>query len=120
MVTPTRPQTITIERAAGVMVVAWLDGHHSEYPLAWLRAHCPCATCREERRDAVLAADPLRLTATPPPSTEIIGAEFVGNYALRLTWSDGHGAGIFPFVALRASCPCAACNPEGAPPLVID
>lgn len=120
MITPTRPQAITIERTAGVMVVAWLDGHRSEYPLVWLRAHCPCATCREERRDAVLAADPLRLTATPLPSTEIIGAEFVGNYAIRLTWSDGHGAGIFPFVALRTSCPCAACNPEGAPPLVID
>lgn len=117
----TRPQDITIDRTAGVMKILWLDGHTSEFPLRWLRANCPCATCREERRTAALAvADPLRLTAAPPPSTEVTGAEFVGQYAIRLTWSDGHATGIFPFAALRASCPCPACNPEGAPPLVMD
>lgn len=120
MMTPTRPQSITIERAAGVMIITWLDGHRSEFSLAWLRAHCPCATCREERRETVLAADPLRLTAAPPPSTEVVDAEFVGNYAIRLTWGDGHIAGIYPFSALRTSCPCTQCNPEGAPPLIVD
>lgn len=117
---PARPEEITIDRAAGMMRVRWADGHLSEYPLVWLRANCPCATCREERRAVVLAADPLRLTNTAPPSTNVAGAEFVGHYALRFTWADGHGAGIFPFSALRATCPCAVCNPEGAPPLVID
>ena len=122
MTTNTRPQDITIDRATGVMRITWLDGHISNFDLRWLRANCPCATCREERREAVLAAaaDSLRLNTTPPPSTEIAGAEFVGHYAIRLTWSDGHAAGIFPFAALRASCPCATCNPDGAPPLVID
>jgi len=121
MSTLARPQDITIDRAAGAMRVTWHDGHVSDFELRWLRANCPCATCREERRERVMAvADPLRLTTTPPPSTEIVAAEFVGHYAIRLTWSDGHMAGIFPFAALRASCPCAACNPEGAPPLVID
>jgi len=116
-----RPQEITIDRAASVMRILWLDGHASEFPLRWLRANCPCATCREERRAAAMAvADPLRLTATPPPSTEVVGAEFVGQYAIRLTWSDGHATGIFPFAALRACCPCSTCNPEGVPPLVID
>ena len=120
MTTASRPQEITIDRTTGVMQITWLDGHRSDYPLAWLRGNCPCATCREERRSAVLAADPLRLTATPPPSTALAAAEFVGHYAIRFTWDDGHGAGIFPFGALRACCPCASCNPEGAPPLVID
>lgn len=117
----TRPQDITIDRTAGVMRILWLDDHTSEFSLRWLRANCPCATCREERRAAAMAvADSLRLTAAPPPSTEVTGAEFVGQYAIRLTWSDGHATGIFPFAALRASCPCPACNPEGAPPLVMD
>ncbi len=117
----TRPQDITIDRSAGVMKVVWFDGHVSEYSLRWLRAHCPCATCREERVAAALAvSDPLRLTDAPPPSTELVSAEFVGHYAIRLTWSDGHGSGIFPFASLRASCPCITCNPEGPPPLVID
>lgn len=116
-----RPQSITIDRAVGVMRITWLDGHISDFVLRWLRTNCPCATCREERREAVLAAaDPLRLTSTPAPGTEVVDAEFVGHYAIRLTWSDGHATGIFPFASLRASCPCAECNPNGAPPLVID
>jgi DUF971 family protein len=32
----------------------------------------------------------------------------VGRYALGLTWQDGHGS-IYPFVALRAACPCGTC-----------
>jgi DUF971 family protein len=116
----TRPQTIAVDRAAALLRITWLDGHVSEYSLRWLRSHCPCATCREERRAAALNTDPLRLHSGPVPSTTITGAELVGNYALRLTWSDGHDAGILPFVALRASCPCAQCNPAGPPPLLAD
>ncbi|HXF61672.1 MAG TPA: DUF971 domain-containing protein [Caldilineaceae bacterium] len=116
---PHRPQDITVDRAAATLRITWQDGHLSVYPLRWLRANCPCATCREERR-AALAADPLRLTTTPPPSLEITGAELVGNYAVRFDWRDGHGAGIYVFAALRASCPCSQCNPEGPPPLLED
>lgn len=116
----TRPLSINVDRSAGVMRVSWLDGHQSEYSLRWLRAHCPCATCREERREQLANQDELRLTTAPPPSTEIVGAEFVGQYAIRFSWGDGHTAGIFPFLALRASCPCSDCNPDGPPPLVID
>ncbi|MBW7883068.1 MAG: DUF971 domain-containing protein [Caldilineaceae bacterium] len=115
-----RPQNITVDRQAGTMQITWQDGHASEYTLAWLRANCPCATCREERWQAAANSDPLKLTSAPPPSIEIAGAEFVGHYAIRFTWKDGHGAGIFPFTALRAACPCAECSPEGAPPLILD
>ncbi|MFM7173975.1 MAG: gamma-butyrobetaine hydroxylase-like domain-containing protein [Caldilinea sp.] len=107
-----RPQEITIERREGVMQVVWLTGHTSQYALGWLRAHCPCASCREERRSAGLAG--------LLPSTELVSAELVGNYAIRFTWSDGHGAGIFPFAALRACCPCPTCNPDGVSPLWVE
>ena len=104
------------------MHVVWQDRHHSDFTLRWLRANCPCATCREERYAAAIraAADELTLVSTPPPSTELAGAEFVGNYAIRFTWQDGHGSGIFPFAGLRACCPCLECNPEGQPPLLIE
>lgn len=120
METETQPQSITVERAAGLMHVVWQDGHHSDYTLRWLRANCPCATCREERRDAALNTDPLRMVQSPAPSTEVAGAEFVGHYAIRFTWQDGHGSGIYPFAGLRACCPCPACNPEGQPALIED
>ena len=118
--TMTRPRSIHIDRAGGVMQLLWMDGHLSEYLLTWLRAFCPCATCREERRERLEQPNELRLTMGPPPSAEISGAEFVGQYAIRFTWQDGHAAGIYPFLALRASCPCKQCNPDDPPPLVID
>ncbi|MCL4857772.1 MAG: DUF971 domain-containing protein [Caldilineaceae bacterium] len=118
MALQTRPKEITVDRNAGLLRMTWADDHASEYPLRWLRANCPCATCREERRAAVMNTDPLRLHTGPAPSTTIAGAELVGNYAVRLRWSDGHDTGIFAFGALRACCPCPRCNPSGPPPLL--
>lgn len=114
----TRPITMTVDRAAAVLRIMWADNHASLYALRWLRSNCPCATCREERRSAAEQSDPLRLHSGPLPSSEVIGAELVGNYAVRLDWKDGHSTGIYPFSALRASCPCAECNPKGQPPLL--
>jgi DUF971 family protein len=117
---PERPKDITVDRAAGALRVTWLDGHASVYPLRWLRANCPCATCREERRSSALNTDELRLMSGPLPSAEIVAAELVGNYAVRFTWADGHATGIYVFSALRASCPCLACNPDGPPAILAD
>lgn len=115
-----RPRAIAVDRAAGLLRMTWPDGHVSEYALHWIRAHCPCASCREERRTAALNTDPLRLHSGPLPSSEVVSAELVGNYALRLTWSDGHDTGIFTFAGLRNSCPCTICNPNGPPPFLPD
>lgn len=118
----TRPRDVTIERAEHLLRIEWADGHASAYALAWLRSQCPCATCREERRARLMeeASGAFRLNAGSQPSHEVAGAELVGAYALRLDWSDGHSTGIYPFSALRRSCPCATCNPGGAPALVPD
>jgi len=119
--TPThRPKDIAVDRAAGEVRITWADGHVSAYSLRWLRANCPCASCREERREAVLRTESLSLSALPPPSAEIAGAELAGNYAVRFEWADGHASGIYTFAALRACCPCEQCNPNGPPPLLDD
>jgi DUF971 family protein len=119
-VNPERPKEITVDRAANALRVSWLDGHTSLYPLRWLRANCPCATCREERRAHALNTDELRLMSGPLPSAEIVAAELVGHYAVRFTWADGHNTGIYVFSTLRASCPCLDCNPDGPPSLLAD
>lgn len=113
-----KPKELSIDRNQGVLAITWLDQHVSTYALRWLRANCPCATCREERRNAALNSDLLMLTAGPPPSTQVTGAELVGNYAVRLQWSDGHDSGIYPFSLLRSCCPCSHCNPQGVPSLL--
>lgn len=117
---PTRPADITIERSRGQVTIVWADGHSSVFALSWLRANCPCATCREERRAATANTDELKLSGDLPPSAEIATAEFVGNYAIRFVWQDGHDTGIYPFAGLRDSCPCPDCNPDGPPPLLPD
>lgn len=111
----TRPKDITINRETGMLQIAWADQHVSNFPLRWLRANCPCATCREERRNAHQETDILKLSSGPLPSTAIRDASLVGNYALRLSWTDGHEAGIYAFTILRAHCPCTQCHPEGPP-----
>jgi len=118
----TRPKDITIERNAGVMRITWLDGVETRYPLRWLRANCPCASCKEVRRETTANVDMLSLNAGPSaePSTELASAELVGNYAIRLAWSDGHDSGIYPFVSLRACADVIKENPDGSPVLNYD
>ena len=102
-----QPSDMTIDRPAEVMRVVWTDGHQSRLPLSLLRARCPCAECRELRRNT----DPLRVLKAMP-SAVVRGAELMGNYALKITWADGHSAGLYTFGYLRALCPCGQCQSE--------
>lgn len=113
----THPKDITIDRAAEMMTIEWGDGAVATYPLRWLRANCPCANCRELRRQATEVVDMLQLNTSSSldPSTEIAKAELVGNYALRLEWTDGHGSGIFGFGALREAMDLEKLGPNGSP-----
>jgi len=115
-----RPRDIAIDRTTNRLTITWADDHVSEYELRWLRANCPCATCREERRVAAVETDFLKLSSGPLPSTQIAGAELVGNYAIRLKWTDGHDTGIYAFSLLRAACPCLHCHPAGTPLRLIE
>ena len=29
------------------LLISWNDGHQATYPYAYLREHCPCASCRD-------------------------------------------------------------------------
>ncbi len=90
--------------------IGWGDGHPSVYPLKYLRAECPCASCRTEREEA--RSNPFRVIGPNqrPPSTEIADVEPVGRYGMRIVWSDGHGTGIYTFEYLREICPCDSCK----------
>lgn len=82
--------------------IDWSDGTHSEFTVAKLRKFCPCAACKDLRKEMSTN----RLTVLPP-GTVVDGpivvekAELVGNYAIRITWSDGHATGIYSFTYLR-------------------
>ena len=78
------------------------DGYEAFITARQLRDGCPCAMCRGEE---VL----LHKYMPEPLAVEAIGyilekAEMVGNYAIQLSWKDGHNTGIFTWDYLRKIC----------------
>ncbi|MEE9216102.1 MAG: DUF971 domain-containing protein [Anaerolineales bacterium] len=103
-----RPSKISASRSQGLLIIEWEDGHHSEYPLAGLRAACPCAECRGGHEGMGKSGNPdmLEIPLAPAGSIELNSMEGVGNYALQLVWKDGHAYGIYTWEYLRQLCPC--------------
>lgn len=89
------------------MDIVWADGHASHYDFPYLRDHCPCALCNDEREKKTK----LGPTALPmfKPRATAKSAAAVGNYAIQIEFSDSHATGIFSFSHLREVCPCAEC-----------
>ena len=44
------------------------------------------------------------------PTLKMLSVEPVGNYAIRINWSDGHSTGIYSWEHLRQICPCPECR----------
>ena len=74
----------------------WPDGLESKVPARALRLACPCARCVDEFTGA-----PLLDPGTVPEDLTQTAVELVGNYALSVTFSDGHRTGIYTWEALR-------------------
>ncbi len=61
-----------------------------------VRAACQCAACVEEYTGEQLL-DP----STIPSDIQAKSITPLGNYAVSIAWSDGHGSGIFTWDRLR-------------------
>ena len=108
--------------------VEWRDGVRSTYSIGYLRSMCPCASCKAVREGYEGHAPAIQfkpegapkkvsLSILPGNYTKplaAVSAELVGNYALRIEWSDDHGTGIYSFDYLREIAPPAADNHSGA------
>ena len=96
MLTPVRSDII-----GGELALCWSDGSEQFIPLRKLREECPCAWCKGEPDVAGPAhALPERPPFTPE-SFQLVSMEPIGGYGLRLTWGDGHSAGIYTYDTLR-------------------
>lgn len=98
---PLAPVAIDLERRRELRI-RWSDGVSTRTPLPVLRKNCPCATCRALREAA--SANPLQVVQPAGRESDMVtaqGADLVGNYALRITWADGHNTGIFDYGLLR-------------------
>jgi DUF971 family protein len=105
------PEHIAISKSAGIKI-DWRDGHHSDYRLAYLRDECPCATCTGAHGTEPKRSDYSKQELFPmfKAALKIESVEPVGQYAIRIHWSDGHSTGIYSFDHLRAICTCAECK----------
>jgi DUF971 family protein len=94
------------------LVIEWSDGQVCRTSWKTLRDHCPCAGCREEREKP---ADPFRiLTPAELQPLKPLSITPVGHYAYKITWSDGHDAGLFTLEHLRQLGQCETnANPKG-------
>ena len=95
--------------------VTWSDNHASHYDFPYLRDHCPCAVCNDEReKNEKTSATPAAGPVLPmyKPRVTAKKATAVGNYAIQIDFSDAHATGIFSFEHLRQICPCDACARE--------
>lgn len=100
--------------------IEWRDGRRSAYPIGYLRSMCPCASCKAVRGGyeghppaigtVAPEAPPKKMSLNILPGNyatplAAVKAELVGNYALRIDWSDNHGSGIYSFEYLREISP---------------
>jgi DUF971 family protein len=109
-----KPKEVKIHVKTGAGVdISWADGHTSHYDFPLLRDNCPCATCNDERaKKESLGAGAMVASSVLPmykPKARAQSATQVGNYAIQISFSDGHSTGIFSYEYLRMLCPCEEC-----------
>jgi DUF971 family protein len=105
MTPQTTPVQVNLKRDEK-LEIQWQDGVRSVYPIEHLRTMCPCAACRTVRQEN----KPGRSLLTVLPGNfanriSVVSAELVGNYALKIHWSDEHETGIYSFEYLRSISP---------------
>ncbi len=99
---PNRPKHLDLKKDKG-LTVQWNDGAMSFYPIAYLRRMSPSAEARMLREE--MAKNPLTVlpvsSTAPDAALTATGAEMIGNYAVRIVFSDGHDTGIYSWEYLR-------------------
>ena len=93
------PKIIKLKDKSSLEII-WEDESSSSIGLKYLRDECPCATCKGET---------VLLKTFRPPAKKMISPEMyliknietVGEYAVQITWEDGHNTGIYTYDYLR-------------------
>jgi len=94
------PEHIDLKKDRGLTIL-WNDGSSSYFSIPYLRRMSPSADMRELRKES--QRNPLTVLPASPASGTVTAtdAELVGNYGLKITFSDGHASGIYSWNYLR-------------------
>ena len=88
---------VALDRRDGrTLVLRWQDGHDQQIDMRDLRLACRCAACVDEMSGRAVL-DPAKVPLNIVP-TRIWS---IGNYAIGVSFSDGHQSGIYTFGHLR-------------------
>ena len=90
-----QPTQITLHRQSCVLEVAFADGQSFKLPFEFLRVYSPSAEVRGHGPGQ-------EVLQTGKKDVSITRVDPVGNYALRLIFSDGHSSGIYSWDLLYA------------------
>lgn len=90
------------ERTLGI---SWEDVHESIYDATFLRENCTCAACQDE-----WTGERKLLPGQLPQAVLPVTIDSVGQYGLKIKWSDGHSTGIYTYEYLRGLCQCSSCR----------
>jgi DUF971 family protein len=99
------PQDLKALRTERLLRITWSPEHIGDYAFDMLRKNCNCAACVDENT-GIRILDP----RTIPADIAITDMQLVGNYALRIHWSDGHSSGLYTWDHLLALCACQKCR----------
>ena len=110
-----RPVHLDLKRDRG-LTIQWDDGSTSYYSILLLRRMSPSADARKVREE--LAKNPLTVLPSSLNNGPLIaeGADLVGNYAVRIKFSDGHDTGIYSWDYLRELDPALRSGIEPTEP----
>lgn len=98
------PVKLDLKKDRGLSV-EWADGASSYYSIAYLRKMSPSADMRQLRDE--MAKNPLTVLPNKGGGgggggpLVAVSAELVGNYAIKIEFSDGHSTGIYSWAYLR-------------------
>ncbi|MGY8766885.1 MAG: DUF971 domain-containing protein [Pirellulales bacterium] len=90
------PIDIQANKELGTLQIQWSDKSATQIGFRDLRIDCRCALCVDEQTGKRIL-DP----ATVSEEIKIETMELVGNYAVRIRWSDNHDTGLYTWVHLK-------------------
>ncbi|MCG6154695.1 DUF971 domain-containing protein [Rubinisphaera margarita] len=91
------PENITARLSDQMLVCSWSEEDRFEFPFRVLRGLCPCANCVNE-----FTGERTFFVDDAPEDIQPGKMELVGNYAVKIYWSDGHSTGLYTWKYLRS------------------
>lgn len=90
------PSNVRALREVGLFEFTWLGEPVRQATFHALRSGCPCAGCVNEWTGERIL-DPSTVPADIAPTA----LSPVGNYAVKIVWSDGHATGLYTWDQLH-------------------